>query len=53
MASGGYAAICSKCKNGLDERMHRGFFVKKFLFWLPIRRYKCYRCKRGQYVLVK
>ncbi|MDB5287495.1 MAG: hypothetical protein JWR05_2444 [Mucilaginibacter sp.] len=47
-----YIALCSKCKTGLEDRMRRGFFVKNFLFWLPIRKYICYKCKRGQYVWV-
>jgi hypothetical protein len=48
-----YVALCSKCKNSLEDRVHRGFFVKKLLFWLPIRKYMCYKCKRGQYVWIK
>lgn len=45
-------AICSKCKSVLESRAHRSFFVKNFLFWLPIRNFKCYKCMRTQYTLV-
>ena len=43
---------CPKCKLPLDNRVHRGFFVKNFLFWLPLRRYSCYKCNRKIYVWV-
>ena len=42
---------CKKCKNEFDERLHRGQFVKTFLFWLPLRKYACYKCNRNYYVL--
>jgi hypothetical protein len=45
-------AVCSKCKSVLDSRAHRSWFVKTFLFWLPIRNFKCYKCNRTQYALV-
>ena len=28
------------------ERIRRGLLVKTFLFWLPLKRYKCDKCKR-------
>ena len=43
--------ICPKCKNELDARIRRGFLVKTFLFWLPIKRYICYNCHRKLYKL--
>jgi hypothetical protein len=46
------AVVCSKCKSVLDSRAHRSWFVKTVLFWLPIRNFKCYKCKRTQYALV-
>jgi hypothetical protein len=46
------ATVCSKCKSALESRAHRSWFVKTFLFWLPIRKFKCYKCKRTQYVLI-
>jgi hypothetical protein len=43
--------LCPKCKKGqLDNRVRRGFFVKNFLFWLPLKRYLCYTCTRKTYV---
>ena len=41
---------CPKCKSELDTRVPRSFFVKNFLFWLPLRRYTCYNCKRKFHV---
>lgn len=42
---------CPKCKKGyLDYRTPRAFWVKMFLFWLPIRRYKCSYCDKKTYV---
>lgn len=43
--------LCPKCKNQLDNRIPRGFFVKTVLFFLPLKRYVCYRCQRKRYVL--
>jgi hypothetical protein len=43
---------CPKCKKGtLDYRTPRGFFVKAFLFWLPIRRYRCSKCTKRSYII--
>lgn len=43
---------CPKCKKGtLDYRTPRGFLVKAFLFWLPIRRYRCSKCAKRYYML--
>jgi transposase-like protein len=42
---------CPRCKAELEERVPRGFFAKHFLFFLPIKRYICYRCQRKRYVL--
>ena len=44
------AYCCKKCNKPYDARVRRGFFVKTFLFWLPLRRYACYRCKGTYYV---
>lgn len=41
--------ICRKCKTPLDSHIHRSFFVKYFLFFLPLKRYMCYGCKRKTY----
>jgi transposase-like protein len=45
------APVCPRCKAELDSRVPRGFFVKKFLFFLPLKRYICYRCQRKRYIL--
>jgi hypothetical protein len=44
-------AICPKCKTELDARVPRGFIAKNILFFLPLKRYVCYRCQRKRYVL--
>ncbi|WP_460680648.1 hypothetical protein [Mucilaginibacter koreensis] len=42
---------CPKCNKGvLDERTRRGAFVRTFLFWLPIKRYRCSVCYQKSYV---
>lgn len=45
------APVCPRCKSELDNRVPRGFLVKKFLFFLPLKRYMCYKCQRKRYVL--
>ncbi|WP_345331786.1 hypothetical protein [Mucilaginibacter defluvii] len=47
------ALFCPHCHNKLSgERVHRGFFVRNFLFWLPIKRYMCYKCSKKLYLWV-
>ncbi|MDB4903168.1 MAG: hypothetical protein JWQ63_2449 [Mucilaginibacter sp.] len=43
---------CPKCESEFypNDRIHRGFFVKTFLFWLPLKRYQCHNCKRKSYL---
>jgi transposase-like protein len=43
--------LCPRCKTELDSRVPRSFFVKTVLFFLPLKRYICYRCQRKRYVL--
>lgn len=45
--------VCPRCKSALDNRVPRSFLVKKLLFFLPIKRYMCYKCQRKRYVLVQ
>ena len=43
---------CPFCKRGrLHERVPRGYFVKTLLFFLPLKRYKCYYCGKRPYIL--
>jgi len=43
---------CRRCGVGkLDTRAKRGILVKTFLFWLPIKRYRCDNCYKKSYVL--
>lgn len=42
---------CPKCERGeLDTRVHRSWFVKRVLFWLPIKRYRCSLCWNKSYI---
>jgi transposase-like protein len=45
--------VCPKCKRKMDIRITRSIFVKIFLFWLPIRRYKCSNCGNKRHVLYR
>ncbi len=42
----GHLCPCGKADRSELERIHRGFVIKTLFFWLPARRYKCYKCKR-------
>ncbi|MDB4926003.1 MAG: hypothetical protein JWR23_2059 [Mucilaginibacter sp.] len=43
---------CHKCGKGeLDTRIRRGILVKQFLFWLPIKHYRCNTCWGKTYIL--
>lgn len=42
---------CPRCGKGLlDTRVPRAFWVKLFLFWLPIKRYRCDNCNKKIHV---
>lgn len=41
---------CGKASRSEVQRISRGFFVKTFLFWLPVRRYRCYKCRKKKLV---
>jgi len=42
--------VCPICKSELRDRVSRSSFVKTFLFWLPLKRFSCYKCRRKKYV---
>jgi len=44
--------VCPRCKGEMDTRIPRGFVIKTFFPWLPVRRYMCYKCQRKKYVWV-
>ncbi len=45
------AKRCPFCRRGqLTDRVPRAFLVKTILFFLPLKRYKCYNCGRKPYV---
>jgi hypothetical protein len=44
---------CGKTSRSELERISRGSVIKTFFFWLPIKRYKCYKCKRKKWILDK
>jgi hypothetical protein len=37
---------CGKANRSVLERVPRGRLVKTVLFWLPVKKYKCYRCTK-------
>jgi len=41
---------CGKASSTDLERIPRGFLIKIFLFWLPLKRYKCMKCRRKKLV---
>ncbi|WP_089786585.1 hypothetical protein [Chitinophaga sp. YR573] len=52
--TGSKAILCPKCKQAnLEDRVPRGMFIKKLLWFLPLRRYICYRCCRKSYIWYK
>jgi hypothetical protein len=42
---------CKKANRSDLERIPRSGFIKTFFFWLPLKRYKCYKCLRNKWVL--
>jgi hypothetical protein len=44
---------CGRGERADLERIRRTTFMKIFLFWLPIKRYKCYNCKRNKWIISK
>jgi len=43
---------CRKCKDGyLDERVKRDAIVKYVLFWLPLKRFRCFNCSQKSYLM--
>jgi hypothetical protein len=44
---------CGKASRSQLERIPRGVLVKAFLFWLPVKRYRCLKCKKSKLVLKK
>ena len=45
------APKCPRCKAITVNRTPRPFSVRLLLFWLPLKRYSCYRCSRKFYLL--
>ncbi|MDN3547128.1 hypothetical protein [Mucilaginibacter aquaedulcis] len=43
------APLCKHCRKASLNRIHRGSFVRTYLFFLPLKRYICYRCHRKTY----
>jgi len=41
---------CGKSNMANLERRPRGFFLKAFLFWLPLKKYYCYQCMHNRYI---
>jgi hypothetical protein len=41
---------CGKTGKADLDRIRRTIFMSVFLFWLPIRRYKCYNCMQNRWI---
>lgn len=41
---------CKQCHKESLLRIKRGVFVKTFLFWRPLKRYRCLSCQAKFYV---
>ena len=44
---------CPKCTIEFSEKLHRNFFLKYILQWLPVRRFYCGNCKNSYYKIVR
>jgi hypothetical protein len=51
-SKGKLTAVCSKCKSEIDSRLHRSWLIKTIFFWLPVRKFWCYKCKKSQYAII-
>jgi len=44
--------FCKSCNIELKQQVHRPWYIKKFLFFLPLRKYVCTKCLGEYYVSV-
>jgi len=44
---------CGKTSMAELERIPRGILIKTFLFWLPLKRYRCIKCTKTKLILTK
>jgi DNA-directed RNA polymerase subunit RPC12/RpoP len=44
---------CPKCGAPHHYRLHRNWFIKYVLFFLPIGHYFCAKCSKGFYIIKK
>jgi hypothetical protein len=42
---------CGQTERANLERIRRTAFMKVFLFWLPLKRYKCYKCQQNKWIM--
>lgn len=43
-------AFCKRCDMELRRQVHRTWFVKNILFFLPLRKYICINCLRTYHI---
>ena len=41
---------CPKCGSSFHFQLHRAWFVKTFLYFLPVRKYFCAKCRKAYYI---
>lgn len=42
---------CSKCNRRYSAWIERSLLVKMFLFWLPLKRYRCITCGHARHLI--
>lgn len=42
---------CGKTKRTALERVPRGPIMKKYFYWLPFKKYKCYKCLKVRWIM--
>jgi len=42
---------CRKANGSVMERIPKGSLVRTLFFWLPLKKYRCFKCMRNRWVL--
>jgi DNA-directed RNA polymerase subunit RPC12/RpoP len=48
-----YSSRCPKCGKYFHHKLHRSWFVKKILAFIPFKKYFCANCKKAYYIIKK
>ncbi|OOQ60141.1 hypothetical protein BC343_26845 [Mucilaginibacter pedocola] len=44
---------CPKCGKHFHHKLHRSWFYKNVLFFIPYKKYFCANCKKAYYIIKK